>query len=147
MKILRAAVLATVLLGAGLVHADGRRRYHDEAGLWVGLGIFADFVGASLLADLIAPPPPAYTCVGFCERAGYAPPGYGPPDYASPGYGPPGYVPPDYVPPSDVPPDSAPPGYAPPSSAPPDYASPGYGPYYDDIGTRRAADAVWAAPR
>jgi hypothetical protein len=60
MNILRTAALAAVLLGATLAHADERWRYHDEAGLWVGLGIFADFIGASILADLISPPPPPY---------------------------------------------------------------------------------------
>lgn len=95
MTILRAAALAALLLSAGLAHADGRRRYHDEAGLLVGIGIFADFIGASLLADLIAPPAPRDACAGFCVR--------------------PDYTPHEYTP-------------------------------YDDIGTRRSADAAWAAP-
>lgn len=95
MRILRTAVLAAILTWVGLAHADGRRRYHDEAGLWVGLGIFADAVGASLLADLIAPPAQRDACAGFCVRPDYTPYEYAP---------------------------------------------------YDDIGTRRSADADWAAP-
>jgi hypothetical protein len=156
MKIRPTAALAAVLVGVTFAHADERGRYHDEAGLWVALGIFADAVGASLLADLIAPPPPAEGCVGFCGRPDDAPPGDPPPGYSAPGYAAPpcsspgasrpDYSQPDYSQPDYSQPDYAQPNYTRPDEAPPDDAPPGYGPYYGDIGTRRAADAVWAAP-
>lgn len=78
MTILRAAALAAIIAWAGVAHADGRRRYHDEAGVVVGLGIFADALGASILADLIAPSSPEVGCVGYVAP-GYPPYGYTPP--------------------------------------------------------------------
>jgi hypothetical protein len=58
MTILRAAALAALLASTGVAHAGERHRFHDEAGLLVAFGIVADTLGASLLADLIAPTPP-----------------------------------------------------------------------------------------
>jgi hypothetical protein len=73
MTIFRAAALAAIVAWAGAAHADCHRRYHDEAGLLVGIGILADFVGASILADLIAPSEPDPRCADGGQAYGTAP--------------------------------------------------------------------------
>jgi hypothetical protein len=78
MTILRAAALAAIIAWAGVAHADCRRRFHDEAGLLVGIGILADFVGASVLADLITPSEPDLVYLDSCGANGNTPYGYAP---------------------------------------------------------------------
>ena len=75
MTILRAAALAAMVAWAGTAHADGLRRFHDESGLLVGIGILADFLGASVLVDMIAPPAPETVCVDGYDPIGTAPSG------------------------------------------------------------------------
>jgi hypothetical protein len=75
MRVLRAAALASIVAWTAAAHAGSHRRLHDEAGLLVGIGIFADFVGASVLLDLIDPPEPDFVCADGIWPNGDAPSG------------------------------------------------------------------------
>jgi hypothetical protein len=79
MTILRAAALAALFASTGVAHAGERHRFHDEAGLLVAFGIVADTLGASLLADLIAPATPDVVCDHDCVPRSDIPYGYAPP--------------------------------------------------------------------